>query len=66
MINVAGHGLKVGDAVYVEASGGTLVSGAYLVTVVQDADNFGTDAVIHPGDSFNYLAKIQSNGGTAF
>ena len=69
MINMPGHGLKVGDAVYIACNDATnkmLKSGAYHVTTVPDADNFGTDADIWAQDSFNYLAKIGSNGGTPF
>jgi hypothetical protein len=68
MITMPGHGLKVGDAVYIVADAGpqTLTTGAYHVGTVPDADHFGTDADIAPLDKFTYLARIQNNGGTTF
>jgi hypothetical protein len=68
MISLPGHGLKVGDAVFIVAKPGNtmLTTGAYHVTVVDDADHFGTDADIMPPDFFTYLARIRNNGGTSF
>jgi hypothetical protein len=69
MISVAGHGLKVGDAVYIvcdDSSNTKLKTGAYHVITVPDADHFGTDADIWAQDAFNYLARIRNNGGTSF
>jgi hypothetical protein len=68
-ITVPGHGLHTGDSVYLAASPGnaSLQSGAYLVAPTPTADTLTlTGAAITPGDSFNYLAKIGDNGGTAF
>ena len=42
----------------------TLASGAYLVASVPTPDTFTlTGAVITTGDSFNYLAKVNSTSG---
>jgi hypothetical protein len=69
VFTVAGHGLAAGDTVYIAASpgNGKLASGAYLVATVPSSSTFTlTGAAITAGDSINYLAKVGSNGGTAF